>query len=209
MPPTAIYSHCSCWVFGSSTLELVDFSNQHSAVGGFSFGEVDNILRQSTAFIRQCLWVHVLGRIQRSTSCSSKSSRMREVGMKQGAWMEARRKGGKDYGIWAEIFRWRLEVNDGVTRDRWQALRRLWMKLRKIQPWLESLWGISFRPLRHLKALMYLNTFERARFEPEFGVQLSLDWRRKDAVCATRHSSLFWKLDFLFRGTIFAEAFIL
>jgi len=43
---------------------------------------------------------------------------MREVGMKQGAWMEARRKGGKDYGIWAEIFRWRLEVNDGVTRDR-------------------------------------------------------------------------------------------
>jgi len=27
--------HCSWWVFGSSTLQLVDFSNQHFAVGGF------------------------------------------------------------------------------------------------------------------------------------------------------------------------------
>jgi len=35
-PPTATYSHCSWWVFGSSTSQLVDFSNQHFAVSGFS-----------------------------------------------------------------------------------------------------------------------------------------------------------------------------
>jgi len=40
-PPTAIYSHCSWWVFGSGTLQLVDFSNQHLAVGGFSLGGVE------------------------------------------------------------------------------------------------------------------------------------------------------------------------
>ena len=40
IPPTAIYSHCSWWFFGSSTSQLVDFSNQHFAVSGFSFGGV-------------------------------------------------------------------------------------------------------------------------------------------------------------------------
>jgi len=39
-PPTAIYSHCSWWVFGSSTLQLVYFSNQPFSVGGFSLGGV-------------------------------------------------------------------------------------------------------------------------------------------------------------------------
>jgi len=38
-PPSAIFPHW--WVFGSSTSQLVDFSNQHFAVGGFSLGEVD------------------------------------------------------------------------------------------------------------------------------------------------------------------------
>jgi len=40
-PPTAICSHCSWWVFGSSTLQLVDSSNQHFAVGGFSLGGIE------------------------------------------------------------------------------------------------------------------------------------------------------------------------
>jgi len=40
-PPTAISSHYSWWVFGSSSLQLVDFPNQHFAVGGFLFGGVD------------------------------------------------------------------------------------------------------------------------------------------------------------------------
>jgi len=39
-PPTAIYSPCKWWVLGSSALQLVDFSNQHFVVGGFSFGGV-------------------------------------------------------------------------------------------------------------------------------------------------------------------------
>jgi len=44
-PPTAIYSHCSWWVFESSTLQLVDFSIQHFAVGGFSLGGVDFLIQ--------------------------------------------------------------------------------------------------------------------------------------------------------------------
>jgi len=32
---------CSWWVFGSSTLQLVDFSNQHLAASGFSLEGVD------------------------------------------------------------------------------------------------------------------------------------------------------------------------
>jgi len=43
LPPTAICSHCSWLVFGSSTLQLVDFSNRHFAVGGFSLGGIECI----------------------------------------------------------------------------------------------------------------------------------------------------------------------
>jgi len=39
--PIAIYSLCSWWVFGSSTLQLVDFSNRQFAVGEFSLGGVE------------------------------------------------------------------------------------------------------------------------------------------------------------------------
>jgi len=36
IPPTAVHLHCSWWVFGTSTLQLVDYWNKHFAVGGFS-----------------------------------------------------------------------------------------------------------------------------------------------------------------------------
>jgi len=35
-PPTAIHSHYSWWIFGSSTLQLVGYRKKQCAVGGFS-----------------------------------------------------------------------------------------------------------------------------------------------------------------------------
>jgi len=35
-PPTAIHFHCSWWVFGLSTLQLVGYWNKHFAAGRFS-----------------------------------------------------------------------------------------------------------------------------------------------------------------------------